>query len=142
MRKRIKLNNAQERLFSTTFSFIILVIGVYGYLVDSYTDRNNPLLPNVLNTLFNREIIPDEHTMFVESYYVNDSITYVNVQGRTICVLDSSHEKDNMISGSWLYMIIMFLPIFIISILDLKVDKITRKGIVKCYMTFLRYRNE
>jgi hypothetical protein len=105
-------------------------------MYESYTYHPyNSLVPNIINLIFNKEIIPDDNTMFMSEYYIkpmkNETMNeYINR-------VPSDLRIENKIWGGWLYMIIMFLPLFIISILGLKVEKIDKEKI-KRFMVYAK----
>ena len=106
---------------------------MYGYIYEGvYTYHPyNSLVPSIANIISKRflhyDIIPDENSMFLSDYYIKPykNETMKEYTNR----VPSDHRLENKIWGGWLYMIIMFLPIFIISISGLKVEKITKKKI-------------
>lgn len=135
--KTLKLNQEQERLFSVIFSFAVLCVGIFGYMYDNYTDPDNPLVPNLLNIILGFDLIPDEEPMFIENYYIkNQSMNPIYVDGHYRVVFDVSKQKDNKVSGIWLYMLMCFTPLFIIGLTGVKIEKIDKKKIRKLLNEF------
>ena len=131
-RKKRKLSltpekREQERVKGCIFAFIILITGTYCYIYDSYTDYEHPLVPNLLNLITGQNIIPDEQPMFLQDYYIkNQSMKdIVYIDGHYTVLYDISKQPENKISGMFLYMIILFLPLFIIILGNFKVKKLS-----------------
>lgn len=124
----------QERIKVIVFSFTICIIGTYGYLIDIY-DGGGPLVPNPINLIAGRTIIPDEAPMFVGDYYINNQsmipvLLYYSVfGGNRVVAYDISHQKEGKVSGIFFYMILCFLPLFLIAMVGNKVDKLNKQSI-------------
>lgn len=106
-------------------------------MIESYTYHPyNSLVPNIGNIISRRfigyDIIPDEQPMFLSDYYVKPFVG--ESQGDYFNRVPVDLRLENKIWGGWLYMIVMFLPLFIISLLGLHVDKIDKKKIKEFFI--------
>jgi nitrate reductase NapE component len=133
----------KERIKVVVFSFVICIVGTYGYLIDIY-DGGGPLIPNPINLLAGKVIIPDEAPMFIGDYYIaNQNMLPIKVyytvfggEGRNVVAYDISHQNENKVSGVFFYMILCFLPLFIIGLVGKKVEKINKKKIIEFFYNF------
>lgn len=131
----------KERYNATIFAFVILCVASSGYLIEAeFTYHpNNSLVPNFMNVisqyLFHVDFIPDESSMFMLDYYVqmnkNESVNDYVYRTRFI----PEKRLENKIWGGWLFMILGFTPLFIIELLDLKVQKIKIKKFIHHHKT-------
>jgi hypothetical protein len=124
----------QERLKVVVFSFVVCMIGTYGYLIDAY-DGGGPLVQNPINIIAGRTIIPDEQPMFTGDYYITNQNMlpikiYFGVFGSSnVVAYDISHQSENKVSGIFFYMTLCFIPLFLIGMSGYKVDKLNKQMI-------------
>jgi nitrate reductase NapE component len=134
-KKLSKKEFEKERKKIVAFTFVVCIVGTYGFLIDVYTDVDNPLMPNFINLIFQREVIPDEEQMFIGDYYIiNQSMSPVKIKTddgkyRYTVAYDINKMKENKISGVFFYMIMCFLPLFIIGMAGERIKKINKRRI-------------
>jgi hypothetical protein len=114
-------------------------------MYESYTYHPyNSLVPNILNLISQKilhyDIMPSDQPMFMEWYYMKP---YKNESLNDYCKrVPVNLRLENKIWGGWLYMIFLFLPLFIIQLLNLKVEKIKKEKIKKMVNDFINHLDE
>jgi hypothetical protein len=119
-----------ERKKACVFCFVVICVAMCGYMYEGVFTYHpfNSIIPNPINLIAGRQIIPDEPDMFLSDYYIkpyhNESMNdYINR-------VPTQYRLDNKMWGGWMYLFMMFIPLFIISVVGARVEKIDKHKII------------